>query len=346
MIEVLLLIGIFVCVLIMLFPALQAAREPARRAACANNMKKLGLAIHSYATAFRQHLPASSGVTRDNSGKITAVDGWSWLVLVLPHLDSKNEQGVSTVCNDLYGKLDIAHGRPLTEPDGAKGTPHADVLATRLPGLLCPSFGGSAYTDFGGKKAAITSYHPLGATHIESLGVASPNPLAPKCGSVWGSRSSSAPAPHPDGNCFPGTSLSMDSIRNGLSNTMLVVESLEQRHARWTVGADAAVVGFPRYVDFEEYQPGIFQPKGYGAALKNAPEADSTYWTYHAYIDWDYTQSPYDAADGTSGERYGPSNNHLGIVNHLFGDASVRGLSRDMDIAYYMHLIRGRWITW
>ena len=123
MIEVLLLIGIFVCVLIMLFPALQAAREPARQAACENNMKTLGLAIHSYALAFQKHLPASSGVTRDSDGKITAVDGWSWLVLILPYLDSKNEQGTPVVCKDLYDKLDTAHGRPLTEPEGAREHP-------------------------------------------------------------------------------------------------------------------------------------------------------------------------------------------------------------------------------
>ena len=164
MVEVLLLLGICVCVFIMVLPALLAAREKTRRATCLDNMKRLAYACQYYATAQRL-LIASSGVTRDAEGKIVAVDGWSCLALVLPYVDKgRSSEGVTT--KDLYDRLDIAHGRPLTEPEGAKGTPHADMLAMRLPGLLCPSCGGSPYSDLDGKKAAITSYHPLdGAGH-------------------------------------------------------------------------------------------------------------------------------------------------------------------------------------
>jgi type II secretory pathway pseudopilin PulG len=343
MIEVLLLIGIFSCVIIMLLPAILAARESARKATCLDNMKQLGLACRGYDTAYKR-LVASSGVTRDADGKIVAVDGWSWLVLVSPYLESgKGTGGVSVGPKDLYDRLDIANGRPLIEPDGAKGTPHADVLATAFPGLLCPSSGCSPYTEFGGTKAAITNYKPLGATHIESLSVASANPLTPKFDSV--PRGDTGPG-NPDGNCFPGTNLSDGVMRNGLSNTLWLVESLEQRHARWTVGADAAVVALPRDVEFEEYQSGIYGLKGYGKALKGSPEADSTYWAYHTYIDWDYSQSPYDAADGSQGERYGPSSNHPGVAHHLFMDGSSRSLRRDIDLALYMFLIRGRFRGW
>jgi len=334
LVEVLLLIGIIVCVCIMLMPALLAARERARRPICQENMKRLGLAYHNYAQAFNGQLVASSGVTRDRHGKITAVDGWSWLALTLPYMeDWKQSDGIVVSPKDLYDKLDIAHGRPLTEPEGAKGTPHADVLATSIPYLLCPSSGAAPYTDFNGKKAAITSYHPLGATHIESLSVASANPLTPKY----------EPGPrHPDGNCFPGTNLRLAQIRNGTSYTLMFVESVEPRYAKWTVGADAALVAFPRCVEFEEYGPRHYAPKGYSKALKKGPEADSTYWTYHTYFDWDCSRSPYDAADGTSGVRYGPSSNHPGMVNHVFMDGSVRSLSKDIDITLYMFLVGGR----
>lgn len=346
MVEVLLLIGIFVCVVIMLLPSLLAARDASRRVTCNNNMKGFGLAYHNYATAQRV-LVASSGVTRDADGKIQAVDGWSWLVLVLPYMDERDGQkAVSAAPKELYNQLDISKGRPLIEPAGAKGTPHADALATSLPGLLCPSFGGSPYTDFGGKKAAITNYKPLGATHIESLSVASSNPLTPKFKpGPWPARDMSRSGPsHPDGSCFPGTNLGFGNFRNGMSNTLLLVESIEPRYARWAVGADAAVVGFPRCVEFEKYEYGGYAPKGYGKALAKSPEANSTYWAYHTYIDWDYSQGYYDAADGTSGERYGPSSDHSDVVNHLLMDGSCRGLHRDIDIAIYMSVIRGRWV--
>ena len=113
-------------------------------------MKRLAYACQYYATAQRL-LIASSGVTRDAEGKIVAVDGWNCLALVLPYVDKgRSSEGVTT--KDLYDRLDIAHGRPVTEPEGAKGTPHADMLAMRLPGLLCPSCGGSPYSDLDGKE--------------------------------------------------------------------------------------------------------------------------------------------------------------------------------------------------
>jgi type II secretory pathway pseudopilin PulG len=345
LVETLLLIGIFACVLIMLFPALQAAREKARSQTCRGNMQSFGSAFQNYATAFRGQIVASSGVTRNEKGKITAVDGWSWQVLLLPYLDSKDTSGGALpIAKGLYDKLDIAHGRPLAEPDGARGTPHADVLATSFSGLLCPSFGGSPYTDLDGKKAAITNYKPLGATHIESLSVASPNPLTPKYNpysSTSANMSGSGP-PHPDGVCFPGATLQFSNITGGLAYTLLFVESVEQRYARWTVGADAAVVAFPRYVEFECSGNWGYVPQGYRDAVNKRPEADSTYWTYHSYLDWDYAKCPYDAADGTSGERYGPSSHHPGVTQHLFADSSVHMFSNDVDIALYMYLIRGR----
>ena len=352
LVETLLLIGVVGCLFIMLLPAIQASREKARMATCCDNIKKWGIAYHGYALANSYALAPSSGVTRDSKGKILAVDGWSWQVLVLPYLeDVKRPNGEAIDPRDLYGKLDIAHGRPLTEPEGATGTPHADVLATSIPYLLCPSYGGSAYTDLDGMKAAITNYKPLGATHIESLSVASPNPLTPKFHPEGYDIKDRHDPYHPDGSCFPGAELTAWSIRNGLSYTLFAVESIEPRYARWTVGSDAAVVGLPRCVEFEDvFVPnnafdlrrayGI--PKGYRQAIKKSPEADDTYWSYHTYLDWDYSQCPYDAADGTSGERYGPGGNHPDVVNHVLLDGSVRALGRKTDINLYMYLINGR----
>jgi hypothetical protein len=349
MVEVLLLIGIFACVLVMLFPAIQAARETSRRETCFNNMKRLGLAYHEYVTANHHMCPPSSGVTRDENGKIIAVDGWSWQVLLMPYM-SHDVQQDATASKSLYDSVDIVHGKPLTEPEREVRVTHADLLARQLPGLLCPSSGCSPYTDFCSKKAAITNYKCLGASHIESLSAASPNPLTPKCGSTPLNRGGSdedkgALIPHPDGNCFPGTSLNIWAMaKNGTSNSLLLVESQEQRYARWTVGAEATVVGFPRNVDFEESEKGIFMPKGYGKALKK--EADSTYWDNHTYLDWNYEQTPYDAADGDLSDRYGPSSGHTDSVNHLLFDGSCRGIYRTVDPAIYMWLIRGRMKSW
>ena len=340
MLETLIVIGIVVCVGVMLFPAIQASREKARLAQCSNNMKRLGLAVHNYVHAFWV-LPPSSTVTRNADGRITAVDGWSWLVLVLPYTGDGGEAN-----KRLYGTLDILNGRPLVEPAGTKAAPHADALATSLPGLLCPSFGGSPYSTTGTGKAAITNYKGSGATHIESLSVASPNPLTPKyCPSRDGM--------HPDGVLFPGSRMTFAAFRRGLSNAISAVESVEPNFSRWTVGAEAAVVGLPRNVEFEKSGHEDFYGtiKGlakldyvYGedgrSTSESTGEIDPIYWTYHTYLDWDYQKSPYDGSDGLHSGRFGPSSDHPIVVNHLFCDGACRELSRDIDVTLYMLLIK------
>jgi hypothetical protein len=329
MLETLIVIGIIACIAIALFPAIQASRETARRLQCAKNMSRCGIAILHYEDSYRL-FPPSSTVTRNAEGTISAVDGWSWMVLVLPYTEaggglSQEEIQRVEVTKRLYDTLAINQGRPLVEPVGIEGLPHADALATRWPGLLCPSFDGEPYTVAAAGKAAITNYKGSGATHIESLSVASVNPLTPKY---------NASGPHPDGVLFPGKEVGFEDIRKGSSNSILVVESVEQNFARWTVGAEASVVGLPRNVEFEE-RNGSYVPRGGG--VENAAPV---YWTYHTYLDTDCEKHPYDGLDGLHGGRFGPSSHHPTAVNHLLCDGSCRSLSTDIDVALYMFLIQ------
>ena len=342
LLEVLILIGIFVSVFVMLLPALLAMRESSRQEACVKNMKDLGIAFHNYASNHNNRFPASSGVTRGPDGKITAVDGWSWQVMVLPYLE--HEQ--------LYNSLDIEGGHPLAESSGSKAASKAEALATSLPELLCPSSHCSPFTGNGTKKMGITNYKAMGATHIESLSVASPWPLPPKYGqdAVSSKRSEADKiVQHPDGACFPGDGLAGGDFPKGWQWTFLLVESTEPHYARWAVGAESAVVGLPPNVEFEkvEYKQHAFDgyvPKGYRKALEKSPEAMSTYWTYHTYLDWDYDQQPYKSV-GDQGAKYGPSSGHLKVVNHGLLDGGVWGMSRDIDISIYMSLITRNQVT-
>ncbi len=110
LVEVLILIGIAGCLVIMLLPAIQSARESARRRACLNNLRQLGVALRGY-EGTHDRFPPSSGVTRNAEGAIIAVDGWSWLVAILPYWpQSMDDRGSDPVAKALYDSLDIAGG--------------------------------------------------------------------------------------------------------------------------------------------------------------------------------------------------------------------------------------------
>jgi len=100
--------------LALLLPAVQAAREAARRAACANNMKQIGLALHNYHDTFGSFPPA---YLPNEEGRPMH----SWRVLILPFL----EEGV------LYDQYRF---------DEPWDSPHNRALAERTPSVYrCPS---------------------------------------------------------------------------------------------------------------------------------------------------------------------------------------------------------------
>lgn len=81
----------------LLLPAVQAAREAARRTSCANNMKQIGLAMHNYHDTYKSFPPA---YTVDANGRRLH----SWRTLLLPYLEQTN----------LYNSIDL--NKPWDDP--------------------------------------------------------------------------------------------------------------------------------------------------------------------------------------------------------------------------------------
>src|SRR4029079_11392858 len=97
LIELLVVIAIIDVLIALLLPAVQAARESARRISCVNNLKQLGLALQNYEAALGVFPPAYVGDpgavgtafgVRYPDGNINTTPGFAWGTLVLPFMEA------------------------------------------------------------------------------------------------------------------------------------------------------------------------------------------------------------------------------------------------------------------
>jgi prepilin-type N-terminal cleavage/methylation domain-containing protein len=144
LIELLVVIAIIAILIALLLPAVQQAREAARRTQCKNNLKQIGLALHNYHDTFSvfppglMYRPWLRGQTGRNHPEM-----WGWATFLLPFIEQGN----------LYNRLDVSR-RDLTDLLAA-GPVEAELVRTPLPVYTCPS-------DPGGGNGA-TAAHPMRA---------------------------------------------------------------------------------------------------------------------------------------------------------------------------------------
>lgn len=124
LVELLVVIAIIGVLVALLLPAVQAAREAARRMQCSNNFKQMGLAAHMYHDS-NQILPFN-GVPQSGSGA-TMQRGVSWFFRMLPYMEQKPAYDLAVWSGD------------WTLQD-APASPNVELIRTlRVPGLWCPS---------------------------------------------------------------------------------------------------------------------------------------------------------------------------------------------------------------
>jgi prepilin-type N-terminal cleavage/methylation domain-containing protein len=193
LVELLVVITIIGILISLLLPAVQAAREAARRMQCANNLKQIGLGLHLYHEANRCLPDGWTGndpITR--RPLFDGPPGWGWAAQVLPYVE---QSGV-------YNTM-MHMDKWVTDSQNAT----ARETVIRL--FRCPSDIGQDTSSIGGYQVATANY----------VGVFGAMEVCETCEAVAGGGQCVG-----DGVFYHNSRLPFSDIRDGLSQTFMVGE--------------------------------------------------------------------------------------------------------------------------
>ena len=321
LIELLVVIAIIAVLIALLLPAVQQAREAARRSQCKNSLKQLGLALHNYHDT-HSTLPPGRLVTQvDGSGHCYSAYGH-----LLPHLDQA----------PLYYQIDFN-----SNPD--VGFANAIPLSTNLPVLLCPS---DPFVTL--QPASATA--PSSAVHNYPLNTGTTYPISTR-------NASGTPV---TGIFFENSSVRFRDVTDGMSNTVCISETLRSQlggPTTWdgvsptngfalTQGNNNSTTG-PELTNYASqcHAAGLLLQQTRGSKWLYGAPGHSMYNHLRVPNDRDIDcrggiphSDKTDALWRTLSHNVTAHSRHIGGVHALLCDGSVRFVSENIDITTWQGL--------
>ena len=292
LIELLVVIAIIAVLVALLLPAVQQAREAARRSQCRNNLKQIGIAIHNYHEVFNL-MPIGYVDTATVTNAATQDGGWSWAAQILPQLD----QGA------LFAKFDFrAHPHGLLAPEVGNTTAGATSLAV----FACPSDTKPTTRKSGSSDPAATSTaNGVVTAAATSSYVGNSGPFnAQFCDQTVAGYQSVRSV----GAFRVNIGLSFKDFRDGLSNGMLVGETNWSQTRNNLLYGSVQNGGGADCTDLSEYRTNPYNHLRSTNTTMNAmaPVFPNKYFTAFA-------------------------SQHVGGAHFLMGDGSVHFLSENIE---------------
>ncbi len=216
LVELLVVIAIIGILVGLLLPAVQYARESARRMQCSNNLKQVSLAIHNYSSTHGKFPITTTG--SQLNGSVCGNGFYSWMAILLPYIEQQNLYNsidFSIGMMDQCGQVSDSAYRDLTISSSHR---NAKAAQTIVPTYLCPSDPFSITTALGTSRPAPGSYAGnLGWIRFATGIQGNDGPLLKHNGAM--------PVINPRGvDPWQQGSLSERDFIDGLSNTALIAE--------------------------------------------------------------------------------------------------------------------------
>jgi len=333
LIELLVVIAIIAVLIGLLLPAVQSAREAARRIQCVNNLKQMGLAMHSYHDQNNVFAPATISVPPSKGWGAWSAQNISWRILILPNMEQNQlfnavnfqliNGGGDSIGTAWYTTLAV-YSCP------SDGSPRFVPNANATGGVgTFPMFGPPANPSGGATGVPVTNYHmshgdnytvfPLSGANPWETSSPPPSPLVgPRIGwhGFWGTTGViGAPAGDTEAGMrgfadyrSATAPVGVAGVTDGTSNTILLGESLPEQDANNEIwGATGTSLGVTLPIN-------LFTGKPYAGF-------GSTDWA---------TRASYAA--------HGFKSKHPGGANFLFADGSVKFLRASISLPTYCAL--------
>lgn len=292
LVELLVVIAIIGILIALLLPAVQAAREAARRMQCTNNLKQIGLALHNYHGTYKTFPPSViwgyPNTPEYQLGVLPAPYHHTWCTAILPFMEQQS----------LYDTVDFrlpAWNQP--------------IVGTQVSGLRCPSDSGGLNQPADTSGIAITNYPGSMGYHWWSTQ-----------GGVFNIEKITKMADIADGTS--NSIMVAERYSRGYeSGPALTNGTGYPRPMGWAPVFTPAFLGtsIAGYPTNEAYGSSFNEVDGAGA------KGAWVWFRNHAYTPM------YMAYGGLNANWHGASSMHPGTVNHLLGDGSVRAISETMD---------------